>query len=124
MTADNWRKAVEFFQTPQHMARSQANKKNRQQQRYTNHGGTASYSSACYKEVMLAFNIVNIFKESCINLDIFVFCNVKQDRDLIEQFRKAHCDADGNFFSPVAQEDYVRVDTKYTIYIYIYIYAY
>jgi len=60
MPAKNWHKAVEYFHTPEHRSRAEANKINRQKQRYANRGGMSSYSSSCFKEVMLAFTIIGI----------------------------------------------------------------
>jgi hypothetical protein len=58
MLASNWEQAVQFFNSEAHIKRSAANVANRQAQQIVNRGGTASYGSMTYENVMFCIYII------------------------------------------------------------------
>ncbi|MFS7963198.1 hypothetical protein Hanom_Chr08g00735261 [Helianthus anomalus] len=57
MTKENWHKAIRHFLMPEHIKRSLANAACRGKQRYANRGGSSSYASTSFKEVMLYISV-------------------------------------------------------------------
>ncbi|KAI3754617.1 hypothetical protein L1987_54404 [Smallanthus sonchifolius] len=87
MKAENWKKSIDFFLSDAHIKRSAVNKTVRQKQKYTNRGGTSTYSSACYK----------------------------QNKTRLEAFHDAHTLKDGTFDNELAEQQYVSIYFKYII---------
>ncbi|MFS7973465.1 putative transposase, Ptta/En/Spm, plant [Helianthus anomalus] len=79
MPYENWLKTIDHFLDPKYIARSEANARVRQLQKFPNRGGTSSYSSTAYKH------------------------GLKR----LDTYRKTHTDKDGNFVDPVAEQNYV-----------------
>ncbi|KAK9048083.1 hypothetical protein SSX86_001424 [Deinandra increscens subsp. villosa] len=80
-----WNKAIDYFLSDGHRRRSEVNKANRQKQRYINRGGSSSFSSYAYK----------------------------QSKSRLETFKAAHTDKDGNFYEPLAEEDYNKLKQEF-----------
>ncbi|KAK1433130.1 hypothetical protein QVD17_10036 [Tagetes erecta] len=87
MSDENWNKTVDHFSTDEHRKQSAANKANRQKQKYTNHGGTSSYSSFCYKK--------------------------KKNR--LEAFHHANTDENGNFYSELAKQQHDNLKERFEV---------
>ncbi|XP_042751660.1 uncharacterized protein LOC111909352 [Lactuca sativa] len=80
MLVDNWVKAIEYFQTDEHIIASKRNKKIREKQTNVNRGGSSLYRSTCYKK------------------------NLKR----VETFRKAHTDKNGVFITAESEQQYLK----------------
>ncbi|CAH1424024.1 unnamed protein product [Lactuca virosa] len=81
MEVDNWKKAVEYFQTDKHRIALDRNKKVREMQTNVNRGGSSSYNNTFYKK------------------------NIKR----VETFRKAHTDRDDVFVTAEVEQQYNRL---------------
>lgn len=85
MDRANWKKAIDYFHTPEHLNRSKSNKEVRAKQQITNRGGTRKYSSACFKE----------------------------EKTRVEAFRDGHTDKEGKFDSPVTEQQHRDLQRAY-----------
>ncbi|KAD4180501.1 hypothetical protein E3N88_29092 [Mikania micrantha] len=85
MPEQNWWRAIDYFTSDGHKSRSRVNTSVRQQQKYTNRGGTSSYSSFCYK----------------------------LEKSRLDAFYNAHTYKDGTFDSPLAQDHYDRLKSAF-----------
>ncbi|KAM0020836.1 putative transposase, Ptta/En/Spm, plant [Helianthus debilis subsp. tardiflorus] len=84
MPYENWLKTIDHFLDPKYIARSEANTRVRQLQKFPNRGGTSSYSSTAYKH------------------------GLKR----LDTYRKTHTDKDGNFVDPVAEQNYLNLERE------------
>ncbi|KAI3786098.1 hypothetical protein L1987_45225 [Smallanthus sonchifolius] len=87
MKAENWKKSIDFFLSDAHIKRSAVNKTVRQKQKYTNRGGTSTYSSACYK----------------------------QNKTRLEAFHDAHTLKDGTFDNELAEQQYHELAREFEL---------
>ncbi|KAJ0556805.1 hypothetical protein HanIR_Chr07g0318011 [Helianthus annuus] len=89
MPYDNWLRTIKGFRDEKYIKRSKANTLVREKQQFSYRGGTSSYGSTAYKNVMF------------------------YEMDWVPTYAKTHTDNQGNWVDPVAEQNYVSISFKY-----------
>ncbi|MFS7917336.1 hypothetical protein Hanom_Chr03g00187841 [Helianthus anomalus] len=85
MPYENWLRTIEGFRQEKYIKKGKANKLVRDKQQFPYRGGTSSYGSTAYKNVMF------------------------YDLDWVPTYAKTHTDNQGNWVDPVAEQNYVSI---------------